>query len=243
MIRVAICDDDKVFVGHIETMILDVCKKENIAIETDVFYSSETLQKEIFKGTQYDLLYLDIRMKNEDGITAAKKIRNIDENTLIIYVSGHERYMIELFQLDVFAFIKKPIEEASFINIFMEAYKKICNKQFYFSYRYKSVEYKILSKDILYFESKGRQVTINLRNGTENSFNAKLNDVESKLEKGKIPFLRIHQSYLVNYHLIKSRSKTEVTMVNGKSLPISEERQKIFNREYGKLLGGELGEL
>ena len=64
--------------------------------------------------------------------------------------------------------------------------------------------------------------------------------MEKDLEKAKIPFLRIHQSYLVNYLLIKSRTKAEVTLVNGMKLPISEDRQKEFNRDYGKLLRGEI---
>ena len=57
---------------------------------------------------------------------------------------------------------------------------------------------------------------------------------------GKVPFLRIHQSFLVNYHLIKARTKTRVTLVTDENLPISEERQKEFIREYGLLLGGEI---
>lgn len=71
-------------------------------------------------------------------------------------------------------------------------------------------------------------------------FNGKLSDVEKKLENGKIPFLRIHQSYLVNYFLVKIKTKTEVTMINGVKLPISEDRKRVFNAEYGKLLRGEL---
>ena len=79
-----------------------------------------------------------------------------------------------------------------------------------------------------------------MRNGETYTFNDKLSEVEKSLENGKIPFLRIHQSYLVNYILIKSRSKADITLVNGLELPISEERQKEFSREYGKLLRGEI---
>lgn len=71
-------------------------------------------------------------------------------------------------------------------------------------------------------------------------FYSKLSDVETKLKTGKIPFLRVHQSYLVNYHLIRSKSKTDITLINGKILSISEGRQKNFNCEYTRLLGGEI---
>ena len=67
-----------------------------------------------------------------------------------------------------------------------------------------------------------------------------MSDVEKNLERGKIPFLRIHQSYLVNYFGIRSKTKSEVTLINGVGLPISEERQKKFSIDYGKMLKGEI---
>jgi DNA-binding LytR/AlgR family response regulator len=54
-----------------------------------------------------------------------------------------------------------------------------------------------------------------------------------------VPFLRIHQSYLVNFRLVKARSKTHVTMIDGSKLPISADRLGMFNKQYSKLLGEE----
>ena len=51
--------------------------------------------------------FLDIQMKGGDGITAAENIRKVDDNVLLIYVSGYDKYMMELFRLDVFGFIKE----------------------------------------------------------------------------------------------------------------------------------------
>lgn len=240
MIRVAVCDDENIIACQIEDIILDVSKKEGISIDVDVFYSGRELEREIGEGINYDMIYLDIQMEGEDGITAAKNIRKTDENVLLIFVSGYDKYMMELFRLDVFAFVRKPIDPKAFAQLFIEANKKVCSRNFYFVFRYKSREYKIPYKEIMYFESNGRQITLNMRNEKTTVFNGKLSDVEIKILEGKNPFLRIHQSYLVNYHLIRSRSKTEVTLINGKKLPISEDRRKEFMMEYGKLLGGEI---
>lgn len=240
MLKVAICDDENLIAHQIENNIYNTCIKEGIKVDTEVYYSGSTLEKAILTGQNFDLIYLDIQMANGDGITTAKNIRKMDENVLIIFVSSYDRYLMELFQLDVFSFIKKPIDPDSFSKKFLEANQKICSRNSFFVFKYKNREYKILCKDILYFESKGRQVIIVMRNGETYTFNDKLSEVEKSLENGKIPFLRIHQSYLVNYILIKSRSKADITLVNGLELPISEERQKEFSREYGKLLRGEI---
>lgn len=240
MIKVAVCDDENVIAAQMESIILDLCFRENIPVDIDVFYNGESLEKEIWKGTKYDLIYLDIQMENGDGITTAQNVRKTDENVLLIYVSGFDKYIMELFRLDVFAFIKKPIETAQFENTFLEANRKICNQKFYFPFHYKNQESKIPCIDIMYFESQARKISIHVKNGDVEIFNGKLSEVEEWVVRGKIPFLRIHQSYLVNYHHIKSRSKKEVTLINGTKLPVSEDRQKIFGMQYSRLLGGEI---
>ena len=240
MIKVAICDDETIIASQIESLILNICKNENILVSTDVFYNGESLEEEILKGTIYDLIYLDIQMEKGDGITTAKHIRTIDENALLIYVSGYDKYFMELFRLDVFDFIKKPINTKYFTDTFLDANRKICNNKVYFTYRYKSEEHKIPCIEIIYFESWGRKINLHIKNGDVETFNGKLSEVETQIEGGKIPFLRIHQSYLVNYHHIKSRSKTEVTLINGRKLSISEDRQKNFGEQYSRLLGGEI---
>lgn len=241
MIKVAICDDENIITSQVENIILNICKREGIPVDTEVFYSGQELEKEITGGANYDLIYLDIQMSNGDGITTAQNIRKVDENVLLIYVSGYDRYMIELFRLDVFAFIKKPIHQEHFKNIFLDAIQKICNQKRYFSFRFKNEEYKIPCVDILYFESSGRKINVYVRTPKNiGIFNGKLSEVEEWTMNGKVPFLRIHQSYLVNYHHIKSRTKTEVTLSDGTKLPISEDRQKNFGKQYATLLGGEI---
>lgn len=240
MIKIAVCDDEYIITNQIEELIYNIANRKRIPVDIDVFYSGEGLEKSILTGEKYDLIYLDIQMDGTDGISAAKYIRKMDENAILIFVSGFDKYMMELFRLDVFSFIKKPIDNNDFDNIFLEANRKICSKNFYYIFHYRNAEYKIPCKDIFYFESRGRQINVHTKSGEVEVFNGKLSEVECDLRDSKIPFLRIHQSFLVNYHLIKSRSKTEITLITGKKLPISEERQKEFSREYGRLLGGEI---
>lgn len=240
MIRIAVCDDENVIVNQIEHIISEVCKRESIPVNIDVFYSGRELKRQVTSGTKYDIIFLDIQMKGGDGITAAENIRKVDDNVLLIYVSGYDKYMMELFRLDVFGFIKKPIDEEILTKTFLETYQRVCSKMVYFTFSYKHEEYKILCKEILYFESNARKVTIYTQNGEHYTFNGKLSEIEQEMSDGKIPFLRVHQSYLVNYYLIRSRTKIEITLVNGKKLPISEERQKYFNQQYSHLLGGEI---
>ena len=77
-------------------------------------------------------------MENGDGITAAKNIRKKDEDVMIIFISSYDRYVMELFHLDVFSIIRKPIDRDSFVQIFLEANQRICSRNHFFSFKYKS---------------------------------------------------------------------------------------------------------
>ena len=88
MIRIAVCDDENVIVNQIEHIISEVCKRESIPVNIDVFYSGRELKRQVTSGTKYDIIFLDIQMKGGDGITAAENIRKVDDNVLLIYVSG-----------------------------------------------------------------------------------------------------------------------------------------------------------
>lgn len=237
MLKVAICDDEMSVVSQVEKLISDICSAEGISVKIQTFYNGSELARQITEGDCFDIICMDIQMDAGDGITAAENIRQADDEVLLIYISGYEKYMIELFRLDVFAFIRKPIDEERFRKIILSAYERVCNKSVYFTYQYKNEEFRVLCKDILYFESEGRNIKIHTKSGETLKFNGKLNQIEERLQSGKIPFLRIHQSFLVNYLNINSRTKSFVKVKGNIQLPISEDRRKAFGLNYGKLLG------
>lgn len=241
MIKIAICDDESIFTANMEDMLIKIGKKNTIEIDINVFFDGSTLEKSFLRGERFDLIYLDIEMKTINGIEAAKNIRGIDQDVLIIYVSGYENHMKELFEVDAFRFISKPIDSVIFENYFIKAYERLCACATYFEFQYNREITKILIGDIIYFESHGRTINISLVNGEE-KYNGKINDIEKTLKKCKIAFLRIHQSYLVSYKFIKCMSMTNVTLLNGRILQISEDRQKAIRKQYCSLLGGEISD-
>lgn len=102
MLQIGICDDETVIAARMEELIFETCRAEGIQAGVEVFYSGNTLLEEVRRGTRYDLLYLDIHMQKGNGISAAEQIRKLDDNVLLIFVSGYDQYLMELFRLDVF---------------------------------------------------------------------------------------------------------------------------------------------
>lgn len=201
MLRIAICDDDKILVTQIEEMLNRYLDKKMIDRYIEIFYDGASLERIYEKGDRFDIIYLDIEMSGKNGIEAAKSIRRLDRDVLLIYVSSYETYFMQLFEVEPFRFIKKPIKETEFEEVIDFAYERIIEEDAYFEYKYNKTVGKVLIRKIMYFESAGRIVNIHTEESTYRYY-GKLDEVERRLVQNKIPFLRIHKSFYVNFHFV-----------------------------------------
>lgn len=231
MLNVAICDDDIHTTGEMDTLISKVAKQIFVDVEIEVFWNGESLVESIENGDCFDIIFLDIEMEREDGISAAKKIRSFDKNVLIIYVTSHENHMKESFTARPFRFLLKPVSERVLQTCFRAAYEEISSGDFYFRYSFQRVNYKVAIRDILYFESNKRKITI-VTDSEIYELYGKLNEIERSLKNCKISFLRVHQSFLVNYKHVQRQAYNYVMMDNGKQISISEDRRKMISEQY-----------
>lgn len=177
MLRIAICDDDKRFTGELEKIIIKECNELKTAIETEIFFDGKTLLNDIDMHRRYDIIFIDIEMRQLDGITTVRKIRENDNKVIIIYVSAYESYCKELFEVNTFRFLQKPIEESRVRLYFKEAYKMLQQEKGIFQFSFNKKVYKIHLEDIIYFESRNRVITVFLSDGSTEVFYGKLNDV------------------------------------------------------------------
>ena len=134
MLRIAICDDDSKFTGEIETLVIQESRKFGIRVETEVFSDGKTLLKSIQDGEHYQLIFIDIEMKQVDGITAARHIREIDRTVLLIYVSGYDKYLKELFEVEPFRFLSKPLNPSQFARYFKESCKRTKETEVFYQF-------------------------------------------------------------------------------------------------------------
>lgn len=233
-IKIGICDDDIAITGRIETMLEGIVGKTLIQTEMEVFWDGKKLVDTIDGGTYFDIVFLDIEMGQENGITIAKKIREIDKNVLIVYVTSHEIYMEESFEVRPFRFMVKPVSEGKLADCLRAAYEEISNNDSYFRYSYQRVSHKIPIRDICYFESERRKIYI-VTAKEKLEFYGKLNEIERTVENSKATFLRVHQSFLINYRHVDGIGHDFVVMDNGQRLPISHDRQKKISQEYSAM--------
>lgn len=87
MYRIGICDDDKILCSALEEQIYELSKELAIKIEIDVWYSGESIENDLKKGIELDLLFLDIELVQNNGIAVGNFIRNeLEDMRLTLYI-------------------------------------------------------------------------------------------------------------------------------------------------------------
>lgn len=225
MFRIAICDDEQVICSQIENIILSYAEDSNETIEVQVFYSGEELIKFLERGQEFDLLFLDIELKMLNGIEVGRKLREEMDNQIIqiIYISAKDSYYRELFEVRPMHFLHKPLNKADIIHDVRLAMKLSFKLGGIFTYRKAHEIHRKAVKNILYFESRNREVKMVTTEGEE-TFYAKIEEIYRQL--AKYHFIFIHKSYVVNYFFITTFRYEEVVMSNMEILPISQSKRK-----------------
>lgn len=111
MIKVLICDDDKIVRDDIANIVkesgyVDYVKKVKDGIEAIEFIKSEKI----------DLLIIDIDMPYKNGIDSAKEILSIDKDIHIVFVTGFADYSLESFKVHPIDFIVKPFKKEKILD-------------------------------------------------------------------------------------------------------------------------------
>lgn len=242
MLKIAICDDNRFEAERLETMVLKEIEQMGLKAETEVFFDGGRLVTKVRKKQCYDLIFLDIEMPCLDGIGAGRYIRKVDKNVLFIYVSECEECLKELFEVETFRFLLKPVSEEELHRYFVSAVARIGEARDFYQFQFDKEIKKVQLREVLYFESRNRVIHIFLKDGTEEKFYGKLNDVEQELAGRGKPFIRIHQSYLVNYNYIKRANAAAITIDAGEkgllTLKVSEERQRMVKARICQLAEG-----
>lgn len=232
MYKIAVCDDDKSIANSIEEMILRLTTRYNhFHFQVDVFYSSTELECYL-KQSKYDVWFLDINMPGLDGIEVAQRIREMDQNTIIIFVSSHKSYFERLFDVQPFNFIAKPIDWEKFTAIFEKAMLRLTNGASYFMFTSDRTTTRVLQEDIVVFETFDRKIILTTISDVYH-INGTLKEIFEQLDKQK--FVYVSQSSLVNMRHVVKIFPDYIILATGQKIFISRRKQNQVREEFKRL--------
>lgn len=216
MFRIAICEDRL----EEQTMVVDKAEvyfeRENLRHSIQTYSSGDSILAEIEDGTAvFDLILMDIHLGSTNGFETAVKIRELDPQVPIAFLTACRDYAVESYDVGAVAYLLKPLQEEKLFSLFSrltreEKPKSLSVKQ---RGRTRNLDY----RDILYLESSGHRVTIHLTDQSKEIIYAKLDELETRLDDER--FVRCHKSFLVNMDYVKDADR-DFTMEGGDAVPI-----------------------
>lgn len=235
------CDDIPFCTERLAGSIAAWSRERGTIIQIMKFQSGEEILFEIENSGDFTAVFLDIKLNGISGIETAEKIREQNRFISVVFVSQYDTYFKEMFR-DMYPvqFLEKPTRQCKIFRIMdqIEEQQKYVFENYQF--RYNHHIYSINLREVMYFVSERRTVRILLVTGREYRVYNKLDEVEKTLKRYKSPFVRIHQSYLVNGLYIDRYHCRRVMLRNKDILPISRSRknevlrfQMAFLAKYG----------
>lgn len=233
MVKVAVVDDEKEVRDQLKKYFLKLSSSIKETIQVLLFSSGEEVIQTY--DNSIDIICFDIQMQGMNGIETAKKIREKDDQVIIIFITNMAQLAIEGYSVRAMDFILKPITYYSFVLKMQNIVLSVKNKKSKtLVLNHDGNIDKINTEELYYAEVKDHYIYYHSMAGVFRQ-KASLKELEKKLEG--LSFKRCNNCYLVNLKYVSSVKKDEI-LVDGEWLKISRPRKKEFIEDLTNYMGG-----
>lgn len=232
MLRVAIVEDEEECREVLRDMISRYAEEQQKQIRVQEFSDGSELVDNY--KPDYDILLLDIEMPHLDGMKAAEKIRETDQDVVIVFITNMAQYAIKGYEVNALDFIIKPVNYSTFSMRFTRAIGRVKNREgrrvcLYLPDGPKWID----SREIYYIDIQNRMLHYHTPEGVY-SVRGTLKDVQEQLADWN--FVKCNQCYLVNLKFV-SEIKKNFVVVAGTELEISRRNRNAFLAAVTDYLG------
>lgn len=167
-----------------------------------------------------------------NGITLARKIRQINHRLPVVYVTSFSKYQSEAFGVHAYDFLTKPITYEKVTRVLNDFLSEHRDKK-------KPVVFKLIDgsnyfvdiSNICYFEYTGnRKINVNMYNKECIRISTSMKALENEYKS--YGFAMPHKSFLVNMDRVEEidRLGHHLELDNGIKIDIAQRKQKEFQR-------------
>lgn len=220
-LHIGLLDDDSSSLKQLKEYIMRKTKEEHLNCEIDTFSESRIFLNRF--TSSYDLLFLDIEMPGEDGLSVARRVRKSDPDVGIVFVTNMAQYALNGYEVNAIDFIVKPLEYFSFSYKFSKALNFCAKRQGKTFLMQREDEIFRVSLSEIYFLEKNRNYIVYHTNQGEFRKRGSLSEQETEfLQEG---FTKCNSGCIVNLAYIDKVSQDTV-WVAGIPLSVSRSRRK-----------------
>ena len=208
MTRIAIVEDDAAVREQLAGYVQRYTRQYGTQFEVTMFTDGVEILEDY--RPVYDIIFLDVEMQHLDGMETARRIRELDSDVLLIFITDMAQYAIKGYAVGALDYILKPVPVDGGMR-------------------------RLDAAAICYIESEGHRVHFYTEDGDFSAPGA-LKVLEEKLA-GRL-FARCNSGYLVNLAQVSGVQQNTV-QVGPHELQISRPKRRAFLAALADYIGGE----
>ena len=215
-LQIAIVDDDANDLNHLRDVLESYADKRNIDMEVDAFSSGSDFMRDFHPG-KYEMIFFDNYIGNGLGIDFARAVRRQDEEVEFVFVSMSPEFAVSGFEVRALHYLIKPATPEAIEAVFERIWKHTPKAEDpMIEVIFERHPLLISVRSIRYIEVVNR--TCFIYGEKECQTHVPLKKLMETLPPGE--FIRTHSSYAVRLSCIRSMTRTEFVLDDGKVIPI-----------------------
>ena len=152
-IRIAVCDDEEEQLQSLSGLLAKWTGHSGLSLDMRTFPSAEAFLFAYEEDSAYDILILDIEMKDISGMDLARRIRKEDKRVEILFITSHFEFISEGYEVDALHYLTKPVSEEKLYAVLTKALDRLSTEPPSLIINCQGETIKLYETDILYVES------------------------------------------------------------------------------------------
>ncbi len=228
--RIALVDDELQQLQTLRRLLQEALEKLGIEARCLEEFSSPEAFFRSWQPGGYDIILLDIYMGKENGVDAARNIRQQDPEVVLAFCTSSNEYAAESYEVGASYYLQKPFSEDKLLAML----RRLDLGRLERSRTIRLPDgYKCLLRKILYTEYSNHNVIFHMEGSEPHSVYMNHSEAENLLLHYRF-FCCINKGSIVNLTLVKKITGSEFLMADGQLLPISRRRYKEVHDAYNR---------
>lgn len=236
--RIALVDDEQSQRDMLKSYLSRFSEEGGEKFDVDEFPSGDALLANY--RLIYDIIFLDVDMPGTNGVSAARRVRELDRSVAILFITNMAQYAINGYEVEALDYIIKPIGYYDFAMKFRRAVSRAARRRDR-ELLLDTAEGKVLVRvaDVAYVETMGHYLIYHavgkdapLR---ELRVRGNMKDQEQLLRPYN--FCQVHKSFLVNLEYVEEIGGNTLTAADT-VLPVGRTYKDRLVQEYLRFVRG-----
>ena len=235
MVRIAVVEDEAASRALLSDYIRRYGDEHGLRFDVTHFEDGAALIGD-YKPV-YDIILMDIQMEHVDGMTAARAVREVDQEAILVFITSAPQFAINGYQVGALSYLLKPLPWFAFSQELARCLEALAKRQgASVLLQSGAATHRVPVADIVYVESIKHRLTVHTTDGAAISIVSTLKAMEARLEG--MDFFRSNSCYLVSLRHVRGVADQECLMTNGDRLRVSRPRKKAFMSALAAYAGG-----